>query len=195
MILNFSGSNGSDVVTWEATGAVTVSSAAGIPAFSTGVGAAPVGDEWATDFDNNIGDVIQDGQSDITNVSLGGLGISYQKNGTEFFTLTEIDFNSGSGATDDIQPDFTGSDREYPNLADGDIVSWVGSGTLSLGGTAFDDYFNVGSYSSPINGGFYTVNISLIPEPSSVVLFSMVFAGFVVLSLRGRRAGIETIAS
>ncbi len=185
IILNISGASGSSIVNWEATGnGIVVSNAYGSD--TSTVGAAPVSGAWDTGFNDNLGDLIINGQTDQLNLVLSGGGISYRRNGVEFNNIITIDLNAtATPGGDDIQPDPTGT-ASYPVLAVGDRVSWSGSGTFTLGGGAtFDSYFIQGvTGTSAIDGGSYVVNISAVPEPTSVGILSV---GVCLCILRRRK--------
>ncbi len=187
LVINITGTTGSNVITFEALGSVTVTSV--ITGESSSSGRAPgTGGTWDSTYDNNIGDPIIAASSQ-TNVNLSSV-VTYFANGTSFGTFDQIDF--GATATpggDDIGLDPAGT-LAYPTLAIGDVVSWSGTGTFSLGsGETFDTFFQTGSFSNPIDGGSYIVNITEasagVPEPASGVL--MAFVGVLCCARRPRR--------
>ena len=183
LILELSGITGSNIITYEASGSVTVTRA--ISGSTSGLGLAPrhptLGSAaWTASFDNNMGDVYKSGGAFNENLALSGGGVTYAKNGSDFGTLELIDLDaSDTLGADHVELDSAG-DISYEALISGDVISWSGSGTFSLiGGDTFDSFFNTGTYSNLIDGGNYTVIVSegtppppAVPEPSSLALLS-----------------------
>ena len=179
LILELSGTTGSNVMTYKASGSVTVSNATS--GLSSSIALAPVGGSWSGSFDNNLGNFLRNSMDGTfnDNLALSNGGVSYRKNGTEFgvLDLLDLDGSSTSGG-DDVELDFSGN-IDYPDLNDGDVVSWTGSGTFLLeDGETFDSLFtSTGTFSNNIDGGTYDVVISgsstgPVPEPGSLLIFA-----------------------
>lgn len=186
LIINLSGTVGSNVVNYVASGSVTVGSATA--ATSSSVGRAPEGGSWDSGFDNNLGDLIQTGNASSLNSALSSF-ISYRRNGVEFGEIEAFDIGATDTAGgDDFQIDMNGT-VSYPELVNGDIISWVGSGTFTLASGNYDNYFETGgvSGSSVIDGGNFVVNIAAataIPEPGALGVLAL---GGICLLRRRRR--------
>ncbi len=170
LILNLTGTAGSRTVSFEATGSVTVQNAT---AHFSSLTQAPwaAGSSWVDFFDDEMGDVFDFSGTHFQRLSST---VSYRVNDVEFVQLDHVAFDNLSGIpTHDgvglMQSDFV----VWPALS-GDDLSWVGSGTFELF-QDFDSFFNVGTYTSPIQGGDYVVNVGFaaVPEPSGlgVLLF------------------------
>ena len=178
LILNLTGSVGSNVVNYNATGSVVVT--ANTPGFAITFAHAPIGGAWAPGFDNDLGNFLRDGMNTSLNDNLAlSNPISYRNNGVEFVTFDGIDFDGEvGGGGDDVELDILGANQNLANLTIGDTLSWTGSGTLTLeDGETWNTLFNTStgvqqSFSRAIDGGFYTVTIQTVavPEPSSMVL-------------------------
>ena len=183
LVLNLSGIVGNSTINWEATGTgVTVTQA--YPALASSdrgraptVGSDPDPNSWDSSFDANLGDILSDFDDELNDdLPLGSGGVSYRKNDVEFAVLDLIDFDpDAASGQDDIElgPSTT---QSYPALASGDTLTWTGSGTLTLESGTFDSIFTPGSYSSPIDGGNYVVNVA-IPEPSAFLFFGLIGIG------------------
>ncbi|MEM0896446.1 MAG: choice-of-anchor Q domain-containing protein, partial [Verrucomicrobiota bacterium] len=182
LILNLTGSVGSNVINYEASGSVTVTRA--VTSTISGLGLAPLAPSagttaaWISTFDNDLGDILNDAMNTSLNddLALSNGGVSYRRNGVQFGILDLIDFDgSATLGGDDVELDTFGS-VNYPALVAGDIVSWTGSGTFTLeDGETWETLFNtattsVQSFSNPIDGGNYTVNIqtiqTILPAPT-----------------------------
>ncbi|MEM9478473.1 MAG: right-handed parallel beta-helix repeat-containing protein, partial [Verrucomicrobiota bacterium] len=182
LILNLTGSVGSNVINYEASGSVTVTRA--VTSTISGLGLAPLAPSagttaaWISTFDNDLGDILNDAMNTSLNddLALSNGGVSYRRNGVQFGILDLIDFDgSATLGGDDVELDTLGS-VNYPALVAGDIVSWTGSGTFTLeDGETWETLFNtattsVQSFSNPIDGGNYTVNIqtiqTILPAPT-----------------------------
>lgn len=196
LILNISGVSGSNKVLYEATGSITITSSHN--SSNSGLGLAPAGaTAWASGFDNNLGDILSD-TMDISfndDLVLTNGGVSYRKNGVEFGVLDTLDLDgSPSAGGDDIELD-TSVTIAYPSLVATDVVSWTGKGFFFLeDGETFDTLFvGLGSFSNPIDGGNYVVNIaqvSAVPEPGSLALCCSGVAGYVVYRRRKKKKEI-----
>jgi hypothetical protein len=180
LVIDLSGDVGSSVVSWVASGSITIGDATpGLASNSTG--RAPEGGTWDSLFDNNIGTIIAGGQSSDLNRALSS-NISYRRNGGEFGEIEAFDIGADDDpGDDDFQIDMFGS-VDYPVLSFGDIVSWVGSGTFTLSSSTYDSYFIGGSQGvSSLDGGNYVVNVAVatIPEPSSSGLACLGMCGWI----------------
>jgi len=184
LILDISGTAGSSVVSYVASGFITVSSATAADD-SNSAGKAPVGGSWNSLFDNNIGDAFLNAASNDNNLSLTNK-ISYTLNSTQFAEVEAFDLGTTTTAGgDDFQIDMDGTGAiSYPELTDGDVVAWSGSGTFTLTTETYDTFFIAGSYVDGIDGNTYNVNIAPVPEPSSAALLGL--AGLATM-LRRRR--------
>ncbi|WP_146584653.1 hypothetical protein [Posidoniimonas polymericola] len=161
-------------------------------------GAAPTSDTsvvaWSTLYDNDIGNAIVNGVSNDPNLLLGGAGVSYRLNSVEFATFDAIDFvSSNVDGNDDIELDPDGT-IAYPTLVPGDFLSWLGAGTLTLSKNV-EGFLIPGTYSSPIAGGNYVVNISIaaVPEPTAFP-FGRFVAGSVGMVVARRRPARKPLA-
>ena len=181
LVLNLSGTAGSNSINWEATGAgVTVTqSAATVGGF---FGRAPTiaFGGWASGFDNNLGDILSNFTDTLNDdLTLGSGGVSYRRNGSQFAVLDKIDFDpDAASGGDDIELE-SSTTLTYPALTAGNTLTWTGSGTLTLESGTFDSIFTNGTYSSVIDGGNYVVNVgsTAIPEPSSFLFFGLISIG------------------
>ena len=186
LVLRLAGETGSNVISYEASGSVTVTQ--GFSSLSSSLGLAPdTTGVWTSSFDNNLGDILRNfaNANFNDNLVLGGGGVSYRKNGVEFGIIDLIDLDpTNTAGGDDIELDPTNV-INYPSLVAGDILSWVGSGTFVLeDGETFDTLFvGTGTFQNPIDGGFYQVIIEegritpVIPEPTSMALLGMGLLG------------------
>jgi hypothetical protein len=179
LVLDLTGTIGSNVVSYRATGSVTVTTAHAqiVSNFAN----APFANNWTSSFDDNLGDILRDSMSNSFNrdLLLSNGGVSYRRNGVEFGVLDTLDLNgSTSSGGDDIELDPT-STIVYPSLDAGDVVSWTGVGTFTLeDGETFDTLFVAqGSFIDARRTGVYTVNISAVPEPSAFLLSCVGIAG------------------
>jgi len=181
LTIDISGSSGSSLVNYTASGSITITEAVVLNSSSTG--AAPIGGTWNTGFDNNLGDMFQFGNSSQLNLALS-THISFQNNTVEFGKIEAFDLGTTDTAGgDDFQIDMLGS-ISYPALTIGDVVSWSGSGNFSLTSGSYGTFFESGSYSASLNGGSFDVNIAPVPEPSSIALLGL---GGLATLLRRRR--------
>ena len=192
LILNLTGTAGSNVISYAASGSVTVTQSH-TELTSAHAQAPSVGGGWNRNFDNDLGDFIRD-PALATNIDLvlSNGGVSYRKNGVEFGILDTIDLNGGSGGgLDDIQLDPTAS-LTYPSLIAGDIISWVGSGTfVLLDNETFDSFFTAtGTFSNSIDGGIYSATIAAaaVPEPAmAATILGVVAVGVIGVRRRPRK--------
>lgn len=181
LTIEISGTSGSSTVIYTASGSITITEAVAVN--STSTGAAPVFDEWATTFDNNLGDMFQTDVSTDNNRTLSS-AISYQLNTVEFAQIEAFDLTAtNTVGGDDFQIDMDGT-VSYPVLTIGDVISWSGSGTFTLSAETYDTFFESGTYTAPLNGGDYVINIAPVPEPSSTALLGL---GGLALFLRRRK--------
>ena len=200
LLLTLSGSNGSNVINYTASGSVTLTRAlAEEVAHPSGLGprAASEGTAaWTSSFDNDLGDFLNDAMvtSLNDNLVLSDGGVSYRRNGVEFGVLDTIDLDGGvGGGLDDIELDPTGN-ITYPASTSGDVISWTGSGTFTLeDGETFDTLFTAtGSFSNAIDGGNYTVTIAAVPEPTTYALLTTLsLGGFALWRRRSSGQGLQ----
>ena len=183
LVLRFSGSAGSNLVNWVASGSVRVTTATAAQG-STSVSRAPIGGVWDADYDNDIGNIIMDSVPVASNNNrVLSSNITLRVNGAPEAVYDTMDLSALVG-NDNIQPDPTTS-QTFPMLNVNDEVSWDGSGTLTLNGQTFDTFFNPGVYSNSIDGGSYIVQV--VPEPNAFWLLTLVGVGLAwARKLRGK---------
>ncbi|MEM6692400.1 MAG: hypothetical protein AAF664_23415 [Planctomycetota bacterium] len=180
LVLSLMGRPHSNVIEYEAFGSIVVTQ--NTSRFGTsGVGRAPVGGSWDPEYDSDLGNFLRNSMNTSRNddLLLSDGGVSYRRNGIEFGVFQTLDFDgSGASGGDDIEFDPTIS-FGYPALSAGDVISWVGSGTLTLeDGETFDTLFvENGTFANLIDGGSFVVNINpiAVPEPSSAL-----YCGFIM---------------
>ncbi len=173
LVLSLSGVPESPIVSYSASGSIIIGIATGSNN-NDGLGRAPVGGTWLAGFDQNIGDFLNDSMDDELNddLVLSNGGISYRLNGGEFGVFDTLDLDGASSlGGDEVELDPTNS-IDYPNLEMGDVVSWTGAGTFTLeDGETFGSLFTAtGTFQNAIDGGFFRVEISSVPEPASYAM-------------------------
>lgn len=188
LILSFSGTNGSSVVNYSATGTYTV------PSNTTAFGSAspvlrmPVAGVWDSAVDDNIGDAILNSATSLNNLVLSNGGITFQLDAVTLGTFDQLDLSATATAGgDDIRVDPAVS-ITYPAATAGQTVSWTGAGTFTLTGFTYDTYFIPGTYSAAGYSSVVQFDIaaSAIPEPSTYIAMAG-FIGLGAFSLWRRR--------
>lgn len=165
LLFDLSGTPGSNIINYSASGSVTTTQDT-IADPNRGSARMPIAGIWDPAFDGSLGDVLSDFPgSGNDNLLLNGGGVDFSINSVVVLNFDTIDFDP-DGVDDDIELDPTAT-YDFPAIAAGTTLGWSGAGTLTLESGTFDSIFTVGSYSNVIDGGSYIVNVSVIPEPST----------------------------
>lgn len=172
LIIDLTGTSGSPVISFVASGSYQVTGTSDTVSSSFFRMPSPAGSGTWVFADEDIADFLAASFVSENNLALSS-PISYMVNSVEFRSQIAIDLLE-DGVIDHFQLDAAGA-VSYPALAIGDTLSWSGSGTFTLtGGNTFDD-LNLGSFSdgTDYQGGEFIVNISAgapVPEPSALAL-------------------------
>ena len=182
-VLILTGTPGSGVVSYDASGSMTVD-VASVDGLNSGTGRLPLvnGGDWTSGWSRNVGNALSDYPADLhDDLGLSDGGISIAVNASPIGVWDTFDFDpSATSGGDDFRPDPSAT-ISYPTVTAGAVVSWSGSGTFTLDSSdpafdTFEEVFTVGNYGQTINStDDYIINIVSVPEPSSLPILTIGF--------------------